>query len=159
VGDVIIPGSEKRKIPRLLEDFTEPEINTYSLESTIAEKLDAIIQRLELTSRMKDFYDIYYLSHTFDFDGRRLRDAIFETLRNRDTRYNQESLDAIKNLVNDHDIQTRWKQFVRLLKMPELNLSEVLKGIGVFLDPVWSSIIQKTEITASWSAKKYIWGS
>ena len=24
---------------------------------------------LELTGRMKDFYDIYYLSRTFDFDG------------------------------------------------------------------------------------------
>jgi predicted nucleotidyltransferase component of viral defense system len=131
----------------------------YSLESTIAEKLDAIIQRLELTSRMKDFYDIYYLSHTFDFEGRRLRNAIFETLRNRGTLYNLESFDAIKNLVNDHDIQTRWKQFVRLLKMPELSLSDVLNGIEIFLNPVWSSIIQKTEIMISWSAKKYTWGS
>ena len=33
---------------------------TYSLESTIAEKFDAILQRFELTGRMKDFYDIYY---------------------------------------------------------------------------------------------------
>lgn len=58
VGDVIVPKAEKRKIPTQLEDFTAPEITTYSLESTIAEKLDAILGRLELTSRMKDFYDI-----------------------------------------------------------------------------------------------------
>ncbi|MCI8948266.1 MAG: nucleotidyl transferase AbiEii/AbiGii toxin family protein [Lachnospiraceae bacterium] len=35
-------------------------------ESSIAEKLDAILQRFELTGRMKDFYDIYYLARTFD---------------------------------------------------------------------------------------------
>ena len=70
VGDIIVPKSEKRKIPTQLDEFTQPEINTYSLESTIAEKFDAIISRLEFTSRMKDFYDIYYLARTFDFEGR-----------------------------------------------------------------------------------------
>ena len=43
-----------------LENFEAPEIMTYSLESTIAEKLDAILQRFELTGRMKDFYDTFY---------------------------------------------------------------------------------------------------
>lgn len=39
VGDVIVPKQEKRKIPTQLEDFSEPAVNTYSLETTIAEKL------------------------------------------------------------------------------------------------------------------------
>lgn len=62
VGDIIIPKSESREIPTQLENFTTPTILTYSLESTISEKLDAIVQRLEMTSRMKDFFDIYYLN-------------------------------------------------------------------------------------------------
>ena len=69
VGDVIVPNAQVRTIKTQLENFEAPEIMTYSLESTIAEKLDAILQRFELTGRMKDFYDIYYLSRTFDFDG------------------------------------------------------------------------------------------
>ncbi len=55
VGDVIVPSSEKRVIPVQLDEFDNPQINTYSLESTIAEKFDAILSRLEMTSRMKDF--------------------------------------------------------------------------------------------------------
>lgn len=68
VGDVIVPKAEQRKINTQLPDFEAPVIKTYSLESTIAEKFDAILQRFELTGRMKDFYDIYYLSRTFDFE-------------------------------------------------------------------------------------------
>ena len=77
VGDIIVPGAEQRKINTQLPDFESPVIKTYSLESTIAEKLDAILQRFELTGRMKDFYDIFYLSKVFDFKGEELQTAIF----------------------------------------------------------------------------------
>ena len=87
VGDIIIPNSSLRKIRTQISDFEVPEIYTYSLESTIPEKFDAIIQRYELTGRMKDFYDIYYLAQTLDFDGAELQLAIFETLQNRRTPY------------------------------------------------------------------------
>ena len=48
VGDVIIPKQEKRQIPTQLPDFLPPRINTYSIENTIAEKLDAILSLMEL---------------------------------------------------------------------------------------------------------------
>ena len=62
VGDIIVPKQEKRKIPTQLEDFNAPMVNTYSLETTIAEKLDAILSLMEFSSRMKDYYDLYYLA-------------------------------------------------------------------------------------------------
>lgn len=70
VGDVIVPCSEKRNIPTQLSGFASPKINTYSLETTIAEKIDAILNLMEYSSRMKDYYDIYYLSRKIDFDGK-----------------------------------------------------------------------------------------
>lgn len=76
VGDVIVPKQEKRKIPTQLDDFTSPTVNTYSLETTIAEKLDAILDLMEFSSRMKDYYDIYYLANKFDFDGGTLTKAL-----------------------------------------------------------------------------------
>lgn len=44
VDDVIIPGAVLRKVSSRLKDFRAPEIYTYSLESTIAEKFDAILK-------------------------------------------------------------------------------------------------------------------
>lgn len=63
VGDVIVPEQEKRKIPTQLENFPAPTVNTYSLETTVAEKIDAILSLMEFSSRMKDYYDIYYLAN------------------------------------------------------------------------------------------------
>ena len=84
VGDVIVPKHEKRKIPTQLDDFTSPTVNTYSLETTIAEKLDAILDLMEFSSRMKDYYDIYYLANKFDFDGATLAEALKKTFENRE---------------------------------------------------------------------------
>ena len=65
VGDVIVPNAQRRNIQTQFDGYEKPEILTYSLESTIAEKFDAILQRLELTGRMKVFYDIYYIITDF----------------------------------------------------------------------------------------------
>ena len=83
VGDVIVPNQEKRRIPTQLEYFVAPNVNTYSLETTIAEKIDAILNLMEFSSRMKDYYDIYYLANKFDFDGAILTEALRKTFGNR----------------------------------------------------------------------------
>ena len=83
VGDAIVPGPMERAIPTQLDGFIAPAVLSYSLESTVAEKLDAIISRMDLTSRMKDFYDLYYLACTVAFDARTLQEAIFQTLQRR----------------------------------------------------------------------------
>ena len=61
VGDVIVPKQEKRKIPTQLPDFVSPTVNTYSIETVIAEKIDAVLTLMDFSSRMKDYYYIYYI--------------------------------------------------------------------------------------------------
>ena len=157
VGDIIIPKAEKRIIPTQLEDFTVPEISTYSLESTIAEKFDAILGRLELTSRMKDFYDIYYIAHTFDFDGRKLQEAILGTLQNRGTVYEKDSFNKIIELANDSGMLQKWRYFLRSMKADEPDFAEVITAIQVFLQPIWNAIIAEDELLKSWSMQMQNW--
>lgn len=157
VGDIIVPKSEKRVIPVQLDEFTKPEISTYSLESTIAEKFDAILQLLEMTSRMKDFYDIYYLSNMFDFDGRKLQEAIFETLQNRGTTYSRDSLDKIKEFANDAQMISKWNLYLRTIKMPELEFKTVIESIYTFLDPVWDAVISEDECFMMWYKNDSKW--
>lgn len=157
IGDIIVPKSYERQIPVQLDDFHAPTVMTYSLESTIAEKFDALLQRLELTSRMKDFFDIYYLSSQFDFDGLQLQQAIYETLINRGTPYERDSLDKVIALGADADIQTRWRQYLKRTKLPELPLEQVLSDIDGFLRPVWMVIVDENELIKRWSAKESKW--
>lgn len=153
IGDVIVPKPQKRSVQTQLDGYELPEILTYSLESTIAEKFDAILQRYELTGRMKDFYDIYYLSQSFDFDGHTLQEAIAQTLSTRGTPYERESLDRVVALAEDADMQTKWRYFLKTIKGREIAFSDVVKGIDRFLRPVWETITNKDEFFEVWSAK------
>ena len=157
IGDVIIPKPEKRTIQTQLNGYAAPQVYTYSLESTVSEKFDAILQRLELTGRMKDFYDIYYLAQTFDFRGQRLQKAIKETLRNRETEYNRESFNQILQLADNNDIQVRWRYFQKTINQTGLSLSEVMRLIDGFLHPVFDSLVSGEVYAKKWDARLREW--
>ena len=154
VGDIIVPKAEERRINTQLPDFEKPVIKTYSLESTVAEKFDAILQRFELTGRMKDFYDIYYLARTFDFEGVKLRAAIFETLKKRETPYDRDSFKRVLALSEDEDMQKRWRYFLKNIKddMPEFAV--VIKEMQIFLEPVFDAIVDEEEWKKNWTFKQ-----
>ena len=137
--------------------FIRLQINTYSLESTIAEKFDAILQRFELTGRMKDFYDIYYLSRAFDFDGIKLQTAIFETLQHRGTSYNRDSFKRVIRLVEDEEIQRRWKNFLKNVKEESLEFSQVIKGIKEIIEPIFDAILKEDEWQGIWNSDHVTW--
>ena len=157
VGDVIVPNAQRRNIQTQLDGYAKPEILTYSLESTIAEKFDAILQRFELTGRMKDFYDIYYLSRTFDFDGLKLQTAIQETLQNRGTAYEKDSFERVLALADDADMQTKWRYFLRTLGNPEMDFQTVMNGLEQFLAPLWDAMIGEEELQKRWIAESAAW--
>ena len=157
VGDVIVPNAQRRNIQTQLDGYEKPEILTYSLESTIAEKFDAILQRFELTGRMKDFYDIYYLSRTFDFDGLKLQTAIQATLQNRGTAYEKDSFDRILALADDPDMQTKWRYFLKTLGNPDMPFADMIEGINIFLLPVWNAIKEENELLDSWHSNGLAW--
>ena len=157
VGDIIVPRAEERTINTQLPDFEAPVIKTYSLESTIAEKFDAILQRFELTGRMKDFYDIYYLSRTFNFDGLQLQTAIQETLQNRGTAYEKDSFERIIALAEDEDMQIKWRYFLKTLGDPEIPFKTVITGLQYFLEPVWRCFLAEEEFLMSWQSINAVW--
>ena len=157
IGDVIVPHAMEQKIQTQLPNFEAPVIFTYSLESTIAEKFDAILQRFELTGRMKDFYDIYYLARTFDFDGAKLQAAIFETLQRRGTHYDRNSFKRVVSLSEDTDMQKRWKYFLKAIKDDSLEFSVVIEEMQTFLEPVFKAIVNEDEWQGEWESNISRW--
>jgi hypothetical protein len=154
VGDIVIPSPVERTLLVLLPDFEEPRILTYSLESTVAEKVDAIITLMETTGRMKDFYDIYYIATTFDFDGRKLQEAIYETLTNRGRAYEKDSISDILRLTKDPEIQKRWNNFCNKILNYELNFTDVVSIIINFILPPYESILLEDEFFKNWRCKE-----
>ena len=157
VGDVIVPKQEKRKIPTQLEDFDSPMVNTYSIETTVAEKIDAILSLMEFSSRMKDYYDIYYLANKFDFDGNVLSEALRRTFQNREHNFTVEQFEQVMSFDEDTAMQKKWKAFVRKIDIKTDDYSTVLKTIKVFLTKPFTAAVGGKEFTPKWSANNGEW--
>jgi len=157
VGDIIIPKPELRSLPTQLEGFDEPKVFVYSLESTIAEKFDAIISRLELSSRMKDYYDIYYLAHTYSFDGRKLQEAVFETLQNRGTLYEANTLTYIQVFSEDKDMLLKWNQYKKDTLKIDIDFKEIIGAIIKFIGPVFHAIVNENEFFGQWNPESLVY--
>jgi len=157
VGDVIVPHHEKREIPTLLSDFEAPVINTYSLETTIAEKFDAILSLMEFSSRMKDYYDLYYLANKFDFDGTVLVEALKQTFDNRNRAFTIEQFDQIMTFDADDGMQKKWKAFVKKINVQTDDYETVLKTINSFLREPFTSVVKNEPYTRKWFAEIRQW--
>lgn len=159
VGDVIVPKSERRKIPTQLADFPAPTVNTYSLETTIAEKLDAILTLMEFSSRMKDYYDIYYLANKFDFNGEILTEALRKTFENRGHNFTVEQFKQVISFDGDKAMQKKWKAFCRKIDTKTDNFSTVLKVIQAFLTEPVSAAVDGYKFTNQWVSDSGKWSN
>lgn len=157
VGDVIVPNQEKRKIPTQLADFAAPMVNTYSLETTIAEKIDAILNLMEFSSRMKDYYDIYYLANKFNFDGVVLTEALKKTFENRGHVFTVEQFEQVMAFENDEAMQKKWKAFCRKIDAKTDSYSIVLRTISSFLRTPIVAAIDKKPFNEQWTAARNTW--
>ena len=82
-GDPIYPGPDDYKYESLIDDEVY-KVWSYNLETVLAEKIETILSKLENSSRMKDYYDIY-LIYKFKFNKinkTKFRKAVEKTLKN-----------------------------------------------------------------------------
>jgi predicted nucleotidyltransferase component of viral defense system len=157
VGDVIVPKQEKRKIPTQLSDFEAPVVNTYSVETTVAEKIDAILSLMEFSSRMKDYYDIYYIANRFHFDGATLTEALKKTFENRGHVFTVEQFEQVIGFENDDAMQKKWKAFCRKIDTRTDDYSTVLGTIKMFLEKPFEAAVEGKVYTGKWSADENGW--
>ncbi len=157
VGDIIVPNQEKRQIPTQLEGFTAPAVNTYSLETTIAEKIDAILSLMEFSSRMKDYYDIYYLANKFDFDGSVLTEALSKTFKNRGHAFTAEQFAQVMAFDDDESMQKKWKAFCRKIDTKTDDYSTVLRTMKDFLTKPIAAAVNAERFNEQWIAATNIW--
>ena len=157
VGDIIVPKQEKRKFPTQLSDFDAPIVNTYSIETTVAEKIDAILSLMEFSSRMKDYYDIYYIANKFDFDGATLTEALKKTFSNRNHNFTIEQFEQMLEFDSDDAMQKKWKTFIKKINTKTDDFAIVLKTIQKFLLLPCKAAFDNVTYVGQWIASTNIW--
>lgn len=156
-GDVIVPHQTKCVIPTQLDGFYSPTINTYTLETTIAEKTDAILNFMEFSSRMKDYYDIWYLASNFNFDGATLTEALQKTFENRNHCYTVEQFKQVMSFDTNEAMLVKWKAFCKKTSVEESDYSYVLKEIGKFLEKPFAAAVNGSMFQEFWNFSNQMW--
>jgi Nucleotidyl transferase AbiEii toxin, Type IV TA system len=84
-ADVVTPSPKELEFPTILESFNTPYIRAYPPETVIAEKFQAMVALATVNSRMKDFFDLWFMANTMEFELSLLREAIENTFKQRNT--------------------------------------------------------------------------
>lgn len=135
-GDAVVPGLRDIEYPALL-DFPAPKIRAYAPETVVAEKFQAMVVLGRVNSRMKDFYDVWMLSRTFDFNRDSLAQAIASTFRRRGTEIPVQLPDALtQNFGLEPTKVNQWRSFTENLAVTTPDLATVVKDLAGFLMPV-----------------------
>lgn len=130
-GDPIYPGPIDYKYETLI-DGNFYKVWSYSLETALAEKIETILTKLETSSRMKDYYDIY-LIHKFNVINKtKFKIAIEKTFKKRNFK-----ADLITNLnivKNSKVLKEKWKSYSRKNSYAkDLSFDETIKCLEEFV--------------------------
>jgi len=157
-GDVIIPQAMPMEFPTLLEG-KPPTIKAYSIESIISEKFEAMVKLAMVNSRIKDFYDIYTLSVSYNFQSNDLKKAIESTFHKRKTSIPDDLVVFRSEFHSDEEKQRQWSAFLRKSRLHDVNqgFNEIMERITSFLKPIVNSIKDKTREDKTWDTIAGCW--
>ena len=149
-GDAVTPRPEYVTLPALL-GFDPPRVRAYPRETVVAEKLQAMVALGIANSRMKDYYDVWYLAQTFPFDGATLARAIGKTFERRRTPLPAGVPTALSPAFSTDPAKRRqWQAFLTKGRLDAPGLEEVVEALAVFLPPPVRSLAAEQPFTASW---------
>jgi predicted nucleotidyltransferase component of viral defense system len=112
-GDVMTPKEVEYKFSSIFSE-NSIDILSYNLETILAEKLESILSKAELTTRMRDYYDVYVLSTIYkeQLDVGLLRNALISTATYRETNEVFEVLDDLIELIeNSTVLEEHWTRY------------------------------------------------
>lgn len=127
--------------PKPLLGMRLTPVRAYTRYTAVAEKLEAMVKLGELTSRLKDYYDIVTLSRSCRFDGRLIVAAVRATFKRRGTPIPQAVPPALATDFAADTVQaTRWSTFQRRHGLEvEPSLEATTAAICEFALPVFAA--------------------
>ena len=128
-GDKVTPKELKFKYPLLFENRSIL-INSYNIETILAEKIETVLRRGKYNSRMKDYYDIYLFLTKLknDIDINILKEAINSTFTKRNSFEYLKDYDVIiDSIINNERIEKLWSIYSNKYKYAKcININEIL---------------------------------
>lgn len=156
-GDIVIPQPLQMDYPTLLGAGRAKAL-VYSKETTIAEKFEAIVKFAAFNSRMKDFFDIVFLSREFDFEGEVLQRAIRTTFGQRGTSI-QAALDLLESDIAERkSFEQMWRAFLNRLGMRSReDFRTTFEAMRLLVEPVMKAKATGVILRRRWDHDRSRW--
>ena len=152
VGDAVYPPPEWLEYPSLL-DIPRPMLRTYQSETSIAEKVHAMVALGESNTRMKDYFDVATLARIRDFDGAAMARAIRETFERRNTSIVATPAGLTSRFGRDPGKQRQWESFASKNRIDaSLGFEAWVVRVAVFAGPVLTAHSRGAEFAGRWPA-------
>ncbi len=155
-GDKIVGGPYIADFPVLLEEMPVPKISVYSVESSIAEKFEALVKLSFLSSRMKDIYDVLFQAENDSFIFDNLREAIITTFKHRGTSLEDRRVIFGSDFKQNSEKQKQWKAFLNRNRLTfNESFLDAMNKLELFLEPVCTN--EPTQKNAKWDNETWKW--
>ncbi|MCX6950056.1 MAG: nucleotidyl transferase AbiEii/AbiGii toxin family protein [Opitutae bacterium] len=151
-GDVVTPEPDEVEFPALL-DFPAPHLRAYPIYTVVAEKLEGSVRLGEANTRMKDFFDLWFLSRNFPYEGELLKDAITRTFARREMPLPTTVPVALTPGFATLKAAT-WAVFVRRNALTPVEMAATLDAIRAFAWPVMSAAANAVVFDEHWNPAK-----
>jgi len=152
VGDAVWPAATRCVYPTLLE-FAAPEILAYPREAVVAEKFEAMVVLGDRNSRIKDFFDLYYLAKESPFDRATLSESVRRTFARRQTPIPpSEPIALTPAYWKNPSRPAQVRAFARRagLQFPEVSEEKILNLLTSFLNPILSDLQLERQSKGVW---------
>ncbi len=133
-GDVITPDAVKYEFSGIFDEDIRISLWGYNIETVIAEKVETILRRGVFTTRPRDYYDVYILGTTQEYDKKIYKEALKATAEHRGSTEQISDVEGILKQISDSDdLKDMWrkyqKKFAYASDISYENVLEVLRKI------------------------------
>lgn len=135
-GDEITPKELNYEYISIFEN-KKIYIDTYNIETILAEKIETILRRGKYNARMKDYYDVYFFLTKLknEINLEIFKQALNNTLRKREAfNYYNDYKQILNGLTNDERINNYWNTYKKKTKYAQnIQFNEIIKALEEFL--------------------------
>lgn len=151
-GDDYGSKADEVSLPSLI-GMPSPQLRAYHRETVLAEKLEAVVHLGLLNTRLKDYFDFWFLGRNFAFEGQAIATSIRATFARRETAIPDKIPRGLtEDYWSDRARVAAWNSFWKKAEVttekPELET--VVKFVAEFLGPPLAAVSRKEPFNNLW---------
>lgn len=135
-GDVITPSAILYEFNGIFEEDLKIELWGYNIETVLAEKVETILRRGVFNTRPRDYYDVYILSTTQQYDRLLFEEALAATADHRgSTNSIMDRAGIMERISKSEDLQGMWEKYrTRFAYAESIGYEDIIRTLNDLLN-------------------------